>query len=93
MSKNNNNNNDDETKNVHHARNVKNHFTIAQIARELNVNEKIARRRFRDAIKRDDERVINARERDNVRDDMRVKHEFRDTQKNRELITSIITNS
>lgn len=81
-----------EKNNTNNARAKNNHFTIAQFARELNIDAKIARRRMRDAIRRDDERVINARERDIERDDMRVKHEFRDTKRNRELIASIITN-
>lgn len=81
-----------DVQNVHNARTQKNCFTIVQLCRENNIDAKIARRRMRDAIKRNDERVIVARERDNVVDDQRVKHEFRDTTKNRELILSIITN-
>lgn len=76
----------------HNARTNKNCFTIVELCREHDINAKIARRRMRDAIKRDDERVINARVRDNVRDDMRVKHEFVDNAKNRKMILSIITN-
>ena len=79
--------------NKHNAKNVKHHFTIAQLSRELNINAKIARRRMRDAIRRNDERVVECRARDIACDDMRVKHEFRDTKRNRELITSIITNN
>lgn len=67
-----------------------NHFTIAQLSRELNIDAKIARRRMRDAIKRNDERVVNARKR-NENDDARVKHEFHD--KYRDRIISIITNA
>lgn len=76
--------------NEHNARATNNHFTIAQIARELNVNEKIARRRMRDAIRRNDERVVACRKRNIERDDMRVKHEFHE--KYRDRIVSIITN-
>ena len=78
-------------KNTHNARTTKNCFTIVELCRTHDLNAKIARRKMRDAIKRDDERVIACRVRDNVRDDMRVKHEFVDTKKNRELILSIIS--
>ena len=78
--------------NVHNARTQKNCFTIVQLCRENNIDAKIARRRMRDAIKRNDERVVNARARDNVVDDQRVKHEFVDNAKNRVAILSIITN-
>ena len=81
-----------EKNNTNNARAKNQHFTIAQLSRDLNVDAKIARRRMRDAIRRNDERVIESRERDIACDDMRVKHEFRDTKRNRELITSIITN-
>lgn len=76
--------------NKNNARTKNNHFTIAQLARELNVNPKIARRRMRDAIKRNDDRVVKSRSRDIDRDDMRVKHEFHE--KYRDRIASIITN-
>ena len=78
--------------NKHNARTNKNCFTIVELCREHSINAKIARRRMRNAIARDDERVIACRERDNVRDDMRVKHEFVDNAKNRKMILSIITN-
>jgi hypothetical protein len=91
-----NNNNDmndtNDTRTTNNARVAKNHFTIVDLCREHNINAKIARRRMRDAIKRNDERVVNARVRDNERDDSRVKHEFRDNAKNRASIMSIITN-
>lgn len=80
-------NNDDSRDNNARAKN--NHFTIAQLSRELNINAKIARRRMRDAIKRDDERVVCARKR-NDNDDSRVKHEFH--VKYRDRIASIIAN-
>ena len=78
--------------NVHNARKHNNCFTTVQLCRENNIDAKIARRRMRDAIKRNDERVVNARARDNVVDDQRVKHEFVDNAKNRVAILSIITN-
>jgi hypothetical protein len=64
-------------------------FTIAQLSRELNVNPKIARRRMRVAIAKNDDRVVQSRKR-NVNDDARVKHEF--NIKHRDRIASIITN-
>ena len=81
-----------ENNNKHNARAIDNHFTIAQIARENNVNPKIARRRMRDAIRRNDERVetIAQRQRDITRDDMRVKHEYHES--TRYVVLSIITN-
>ena len=77
--------------NKHNARSHNNHFTIAQLSRELNINPKIARRRMRDAIKRNDERIetINQRARETY-DDARVKHEYHDDA--RDIIVSIITN-
>ena len=78
--------------NTNNARTHKNCFTIVELCREHNFNAKIARRRMRDAIKRNDERVVKCIVRDNVRDDQRLKHEFHDTKKNREMILSIITN-
>ena len=81
-----------ETKNTHIAKKRDKMFKIVELSREHNINAKIARRRMRVAIQRNDERVVECVARDNVRDDMRVKHEFRDTKRNRELILSIITN-
>ena len=81
-----------ETKNTHIAKKRDKMFKIVELCREHNINAKIARRRMRVAIQRNDERVIECVERDNVRDDMRVKHEFVDNAKNRKLILSIIQN-
>jgi transposase-like protein len=78
--------------NEHNARTTKNCFTIVELCREHDINAKIARRRMRDAIKRNDERVVNARVRDAIVDDQRVKHEFVDNKTNRKNILSIITN-
>ena len=81
-----------ETKNTHVAKTQKNCFTIVELCREHNINPKIARRRMRVATQRNDDRVVACRVRDNVRDDMRVKHEFVDNAKNRKMILSIILN-
>ena len=80
-------------KNTHVARTNKNCFTIVELCREHDIDAKIARRRMRDAIKRDDDRIVACRVRDNVRDDMRVKHEFVDNAKNSKMIFSFNTNS
>ena len=70
-------------------------FTIASIAREHNINEKIARRRMRDAIKRNDERALQCR--DDARAyhndtqttrDARLTHEFNESL--RDVVLSII---
>lgn len=84
------NNTTNERDNAHNARNVNNHFTIAQLCREHNINAKIARRRMRDAIRRNDERVVACRKRNVERDDMRVKHEYHERYRDR--ILSIISN-
>ena len=84
-----NNNNDNDERNVHNARAKNNCFTIADLSREHDINPKIARRRMRNAIKRNDERVVKSRQR-NENDDARVSHEFND--KYRERILSIISN-
>lgn len=80
------------TTRTHNARARNNHFTIAQLSRDMNINAKIARRRMRDAIRRDDERVrdIAQRQRDVARDDMRVRHEYHDNV--RDIVASIIAN-
>jgi len=69
-----------DTNNTHNATSHDDHFTIVELCREFDINAKIARRRMRDAIRRNDERALRAiaqrRERDVTRDDMRVKHEF-----------------
>lgn len=76
--------------NTNNARAHNDHFTIAQLSRDMNINAKIARRRMRDAIRRDDERVrdIVQRQRDIARDDMRVKHEYHNDV--RDIVASII---
>lgn len=81
-----------ETRNVHCARAHNDCFTIAQLSRDNNIDAKIARRRMRDAIRRDDERVrdITQRQRDVMRDDMRVKHEYINDV--RDIVLSIIRN-
>ncbi|MHA1859133.1 MAG: hypothetical protein ACTSUU_06780 [Candidatus Thorarchaeota archaeon] len=86
-------NNNDEKNNVHNARAIDEHFTIAQLSREHNVDAKIARRRMRDAIRRNDARIetIAQRQRDVARDDMRVKHEYHES--TRDVVLSIITNT
>lgn len=83
-------NDDNMSNNKNNARVKNNHFTIAQLARENDINPKIARRRMRDAIKRNDDRVVKSRQRDIEKDDMRVRHEF--PERYRDRILSIIKN-
>ena len=80
-----------EKNNKHNARAHNNFFTIAQLSRDLNIDAKIARRRMRDARKRNDERIekIDQRQRETY-DDSRVKHEY--ANEHIDVITSIITN-
>lgn len=72
-----------KSRDAHARATSKTRFTIAQLSRELSINEKIARRRFRDAIARNDERAIRARDDsrnqraiNNVVRDARLTHEF-----------------
>lgn len=72
-------NNDDNTTTTRNVRAHNDHFTIASIARDNNIDAKIARRRMRVATRRDDERALRAiarRRARNANDDARVKHEY-----------------
>lgn len=62
-------------------------FTLCDVAREHNVNEKIARRRMRNAIARNDERVALLHELRNT-NDARVRYEF--DERERDIVRSII---
>ena len=63
-------------------------FTLTSIAREFNVDCKIARARMRRAIARNDERLNDVRELRNT-NDMRVRYEFDNA--HRDVIIAIVT--
>lgn len=86
----NNNNNANATNNVRsrNARAMNNdRFTLCDVARACNVNEKIARRRMRNAIARNDARIASLHELRND-NDARVRYEY--TRDEYDVVRSII---